>query len=122
MSRLNYLQKIGLDAVGLDARPRGEKVNNTVAGRAEQLPFRDDVFDLIHAHAVFDAGVYNQDQETMVKEIERVLKPEGIFYTMHGWKGPTWFNQHFDVVLEDLERTGHNIYKKRFSPVIEEQK
>jgi ubiquinone/menaquinone biosynthesis C-methylase UbiE len=77
---LNALQKEGYDAVGVDARPRGEKVEDVVAARIEQLPFKDESFELVVALSVFDSTVYKQNQQEMIREIARVLKHGGVVY------------------------------------------
>lgn len=76
---LNYLRNEGVDAVGVDFRPRGTTSGVVVAARIEQLPFPNESFDAITSTAVFDAGVYDQDQKAMIAEIARVHKPEGAY-------------------------------------------
>lgn len=77
---LNYLQKQGIDATGVDARPRGKTEGLPVAAaRLEQLPFPDESFDIILSNQVFDLGPYNQDQRMMMEEIARTLRHGGIW-------------------------------------------
>lgn len=49
--------------------------NVDIVGEAENLPFKDNVFDLIDSCAVFE-HVHNP--LTAIKEVKRVLKPNGI--------------------------------------------
>ena len=77
---LNYIRKNGVDAVGVEIRPRGNKESPQVVARIEQLPFPDGSFDIILSSQVFDNTVYNQDQNLMIKEITRVLKHGGMYF------------------------------------------
>lgn len=45
------------------------------AGSVYQLPFEDETFDLVFAHALFE---YLDDPQTALQEIHRVLKPGGL--------------------------------------------
>ncbi|MFZ2593401.1 MAG: class I SAM-dependent methyltransferase [Minisyncoccia bacterium] len=75
------LRRMGYEyAFGVDISQRGKPGPDIVA-RIEQLPFTDGSIDFITASSVFDAQVYNQDETLMLKEIARVLKPGGIFYS-----------------------------------------
>ncbi|MDB5195046.1 MAG: methyltransferase type 11 [Parcubacteria group bacterium] len=76
---LTLLQEKGINAVGVDARPRAENPLPVVRARIERLPFETDTFDVIFSEKVFDGDVYSQDQVRMLREIARVLKPEGIY-------------------------------------------
>jgi ubiquinone/menaquinone biosynthesis C-methylase UbiE len=79
-SLLGYLKKEGIDCVGVDIRPRGDSNSNQVKARIENLPFQDETFDFVLSSQVFDPVLYKQDQELMLMEIYRVLKPNGIYY------------------------------------------
>lgn len=79
---LNYMRKQGIDAIGVDARPRGEKSSALVASWIEQLPFRDGTFDVVLSAAVFDSNAYYQYQREMLNEIKRVLKENGFYLGM----------------------------------------
>ncbi len=77
---LDFLRQKGVNAVGVDAELRGSKESPQVIARIEKLPFAKESFDVVlSSHLVFDAKVYDQDQDLMMKEIYRVLKPGGIF-------------------------------------------
>ena len=46
------------------------------AGNALSLPFKDNFFDVVHAHAVL---MHIPDTAGVLAEVKRVLKPDGIF-------------------------------------------
>ena len=108
---LRYLQKLGFDAVGVDARPRGEQDNKVVRARVEQLPFPDESFNLIFSNAVFDRELYHQDQLAMVKEIVRVLKHGGIYYGLLN-DGETPLEESLEVLGGNFP-IGSGIYRKK---------
>lgn len=110
---LRYLQKLGLDAIGVDAKPRGEKAANIVRARIEQLPFPDETFGLVFSNAVFDSGVYHQDQLAMVKEVARVLKHGGIYFGILNWDKDTPFDQYFEVLSKSDGPIGSSVYRRK---------
>jgi SAM-dependent methyltransferase len=71
-------------AVGLDLSIE-ELAGVGVQGRAQQLPFADASFDAVVSHLAF---MLFDDIELVVREIERVLAPNGTFIAMLGG-GPT---------------------------------
>jgi ubiquinone/menaquinone biosynthesis C-methylase UbiE len=66
--------------------PRG----NLVCARAEQLPFRDDSFDYVFSGWAFHHFV---DKRSAVKEVARILRPEGRFtlQNIDPWSMPRWW-------------------------------
>lgn len=108
---LDLLKKKGLSAIGVDARPRGGTPENVVAARIEQLPFKDETFDLVLGAAVFDSRAYHQEQEEMVKEIIRVLKPGAVFYT--ALVNDLDFSKFFEVLERGEGRNPRGLYRKR---------
>jgi ubiquinone/menaquinone biosynthesis C-methylase UbiE len=76
---LDFLRKKGVNVVGIDAEPRGTKDSPQIIGRIEQLPFREESFDVVLSTLVFDSGIYHQDQDFMIREIARVLKHGGVY-------------------------------------------
>jgi len=108
---LNYMLEQGVDAIGVDARPRGEKSSTLIASRIEQLPFRNETFDVVlSVHQVFDSHVYHQDHNAMLDEIRRVLKEHGLYLGML---------EHIDVSTEGFalisdqeEKSILGVYKK----------
>ena len=72
------LEEVGLHPVGIDYRPH-DIGKHQVIGEAERLPFADGSFDILCSSYAFDNLIYNQDQSSMVREIERVLRPGGIY-------------------------------------------
>lgn len=94
---LNYFRNKGVDAVGVDARPRGGGTSQVLA-RIEQLPFKDNQFDVVLSFgSVFDDSIYAQDQNMMMEEINRVLKSGG-FYLDSGF-GKKKFKPIVDFTL-----------------------
>ena len=110
---LQYLQKSGLDAVGVDAKPRGERTENIVRARIEQLPFPDETFGLIISNAVFDSDVYHQDQLAMVKEIARVLKHGGIYFGTLNYDKETPFGEFLEILSKSEGPIGSSVYRKK---------
>jgi ubiquinone/menaquinone biosynthesis C-methylase UbiE len=54
-----------------------ENVDDAVRGRAQQLPFQDDSFDMIVSKTLL-SRISSQDQTEALNEIERVLNDDGI--------------------------------------------
>ena len=63
------------------ARGRGIEAEHT---RAEELPFRDATFDAVFSNAVLH---WVRDQDAMLKQVRRVLKPGGRFVAEMGGHG-----------------------------------
>lgn len=76
---LKYMLERQYDVVGIDARPRNSVDLPVAKARIERLPFADKTFDALVSSAVFGNYFYDQDQAAMMREILRVLKPEGIY-------------------------------------------
>jgi ubiquinone/menaquinone biosynthesis C-methylase UbiE len=75
----NVLELVGVDPaieVVRLARDRAEGVEQFIQANAEQLPFPDGHFDLVVSTSSFDHWV---DQERGLREVARVLQPEGRF-------------------------------------------
>lgn len=81
-SLLALLRREGFDAVGVDSRPRGNADGLMVKARIEQLPFPEKSFDAIVSVMAFQKNAYEQDQNMMIDEICRVLKPNGVYVHM----------------------------------------
>ena len=75
---LKHLQDNGLNAVGVDFRPRGH-TDGVAAARIEQLPFADGEFEVVTSTAIFDKGFYLQNHGQMIADIARVLKENGVY-------------------------------------------
>src|SRR3989344_4508973 len=77
---LKLLEEKGVQVVGVDAHPRGPREPTQMKGRVEDLRFADNTFDIVFSAGVFDADVYEQqDQQKMLQEIARVLRPGGLY-------------------------------------------
>lgn len=83
-----HLTQVGIDTVSIDARPRGSQ-ERQVAARIEQLPFPQETFEIVFSSQVFDSLVYNQNQNVMIQELHRVLKPGGLYIA---------YNEDFDTL------------------------
>jgi SAM-dependent methyltransferase len=72
--------RIGVDPLALDYRfmfPRWTRRMQTCAAFGEQLPFPDEVFDLVLCDNVID---HAEDPPEIVREVVRVLRPGGALY------------------------------------------
>jgi ubiquinone/menaquinone biosynthesis C-methylase UbiE len=76
---LKHMVEQGVDAIGVDARPRHEGSLPVAASHIELLPFRDGSFDVVFSSAAFDEEVYEQYRPLMLSEIGRVLKTGGVY-------------------------------------------
>jgi len=87
------LKRRGFDVIGLDAsdgmlRIARSKGLNCIKGDAYALPFPDESFDLVLSVTMFE---FIHEPEKVVREIHRVLRPDGevLIGTMNGRS--TWF-------------------------------
>lgn len=108
---LRALEHFRVDVVGIDARPRGLAAveGKVVKGRVEQMPFADETFETVIGVGIFDDRVYDQDTDTMAREIHRVLKKGGLA-VFEGFppNPPTGFT--------DVSRGGLYIWQKTGTP------
>ena len=79
----------GADVLGVDASPqmvRAARERGIVAdlGDAEQLPYADKTFDAVFSNAALH---WVRDQDAMIAQIDRVLKPGGRFVAEMGGHG-----------------------------------
>lgn len=91
-----YLAARSADITGLDASPvalaraqkriRGAKF---IEGLAEELPFNDSEFDLVHTSAALHEMRPPQLQE-ILQQVHRVLKPGGIFALVDFHRPTNW--------------------------------
>lgn len=81
-------QRLGYDCVGLEpseiAIGNSHHLANAIEsnlpiyqGMAENIPFRNDLFDLVNANSVIE---HVQNVDDAISEVYRVLKPGGIFW------------------------------------------
>lgn len=127
-----YLPKLNLTAVDISQKAikkaRSRKINaKFVVSGAEKLPFKNNSFDIV---TCFDVVEHVKSPLKMLREINRVLKPGGIFHTFIplednifspeglliklGWKAkeiygghPQHYSYHFVTKL--FKDTGFNI-------------
>jgi SAM-dependent methyltransferase len=72
----------GLNAYGVEPSMHGSvsaRSNGLIVpqGKAEALPYKNEVFDIVHAHHVFE---HLEDPFIAAKEVLRVLKPGGLLF------------------------------------------
>lgn len=89
---LNYLAKCGFNVYGIDIAKHGIKIakksleknnlraNLKVGSIYKKLPYKDNYFDGIISLRVLNHGEIKQIRK-IIKEIERVLKPQGLIFT-----------------------------------------
>jgi ubiquinone/menaquinone biosynthesis C-methylase UbiE len=105
---LDFLKKQEVDVVGTDVDFRGEHESPQVVARIEQLPFKDESFDVVLSSAIFDNSVYEQDQALMIKEIVRVLKHGGFYLGNNEWRRHVQPIKGFDLISDEPA----TVYKK----------
>ena len=93
---LDYIRSRGIDAVGVDERPRPIHQVPIKKARIEKLPFNDGTFDAVISVLAFDSQEYHQDKEKMKQEVVRVLKRGGVYVPL----------QEFKSELGDMEKYG----------------
>ena len=80
---LSFLKEQGLDIEGVDIKPTGPDV---IEANVTALQYDDESFDCVISKQVFDNIMYPmqspETQNTMLREIVRVLKRGGIFYAV----------------------------------------
>jgi len=76
---LEHLLTEGVDAVGIDVRPRHSGDLPVARARIEELPFANGQFRLAVSTMIFDERVYKQKVYRMLSEIDRVLEPGGFY-------------------------------------------
>ncbi len=79
------LQKSGIEVVGVDIAPRmvarglAKGLRDVVFGDGAHLPFRDETFDAATTNHVLHLVA---DWRTVLREVERVLRPDGSYFTV----------------------------------------
>jgi len=108
------------DIYTLDPELKTDEKNKLFAGRVEELPFQNEVFDLVVSHAsipqLFSGGRYEeldkkQLVESAVNEMLRVLRTEGEIRLaplsrgeIQNWHRPVW--EVLRTVLDKLQEDG----------------
>ena len=109
---LQMISDLGADAVGVDMSHEAlkfcrEKNLNVVLGKGESIPFESGRFDLVLASDVLE---HVDDDAGAMREIERILKPGGVFIATvpaHQWL----FSAH-DHLLHHRRRYSKNEFRK----------
>lgn len=120
-----YLAKHGFEVYGIDIAPKGIeitkkwikqeklKANFKIGNIYKKLPYPNNFFDaLISIHVMHHEKISNIRK--LIKEIERILKPEGlVFIILHNGKGfKKW--KKFKVITEGYN--GETIRYKTIDP------
>lgn len=80
---LSELQKKGWESNGIDLEPRAKiqsdkrHINIQIADATKKIPFKTDYFDAVFA---VDSLEHMENDSAALKEIKRVVKPDGIIY------------------------------------------
>ncbi|MFA5820552.1 MAG: class I SAM-dependent methyltransferase [Candidatus Gracilibacteria bacterium] len=79
---LRYLLRQEINAVGIDTDPRHVGI---VPGKifhmdAERTDFHDGEFDIAITDGIFDKYLYANDDDRILRELARIIKPGGVLY------------------------------------------
>ena len=125
-SLLNSIAGLGWNGVGIDYSPTALKLAhirliNTqqqvdlIRGNAYNLPFRNQSFDLVMSTGLLEHFRYPQP---IVKEMIRVLRPGGIFYSDIVPRKFSLLRALDNIKWSSKEKLGlENIFERRFSKV-----
>ncbi len=69
------IKAVSIDLLKVDHNQGAEQVQANI----HKLPFQNESFNIIVANSVFDDLLYKFNYSTVIKEIARVLEPNGIF-------------------------------------------
>jgi ubiquinone/menaquinone biosynthesis C-methylase UbiE len=122
-----FFAKHGFNVTSTDLTPHPLEVSKQLAGKenlnvtfievnvANNLPFDDSTFDVVYSHL----ALHYFDRETtkeVFSEINRVLKPSGIFATLlNTVEDPEIERNDFEKIEEDFYKIPAGIYKRFFS-------
>lgn len=96
------------------SKHKNSGVKKYVVGRADQLPFPDQIFDMVTAFAAF----HWFDDKKSAAEIKRVLKPGGIFFAVGSTGTKPWGEGYRKAIIKAIHRPIAQFIKniKRFKP------
>ena len=93
---------------------------NFIAGRAQELPYDDATYDAVLSHFAF---AYMSPIEPVVREIERVLRPQGFFATLTTQRGSARGDLaellgafHRELAAGDVVRLGPQVTDRQTTP------
>lgn len=91
-----YLQDVMADYTGLDISPSAQRFFKKpfVLGSATALPFRDNEFDVVWSIWVLE---HVQNPEQALREMRRVVKPNGFIYLQPAWYCLPWKADGYEV-------------------------
>lgn len=87
-----------------------------VQGDSEQLPFDDSSFDVVTCVHSFH---HYPHQDQVVREMYRVLRPDGQLLIVDGNRDQWWGWLVFDLVVTTIEGMVHHCSRKQFSALYE---
>jgi SAM-dependent methyltransferase len=95
-SGLGYLQDVVKDYTGLDLSPSVAHLYHKpfVVGSATNLPFADSSYDVIWSVWVME---HIPEPERALREMRRVLKPDGMLFLYVAWNCTPWAAEGFEV-------------------------
>ncbi|MDQ4074085.1 MAG: class I SAM-dependent methyltransferase [Thermoproteota archaeon] len=70
----------GMELLGKKAHVKGFKIKTQVFDARNPLPFPDAYFDSVYSHMVFNMRFSKAELHSAFSEINRVLKPEGLYF------------------------------------------
>ncbi|MDI6721821.1 MAG: class I SAM-dependent methyltransferase [Candidatus Aenigmarchaeota archaeon] len=114
---VNACVEAGLNAYGIDLRDMYEwDRKRFIRADARELPFHDGVFDIVtESYMIADIVCLQElpidESKKTVKEVQRVLKPEGIFITMPISMVSEFFEGQGFTLLEEYEPVAR-VYSK----------
>lgn len=95
---------------GVDFYPEGSKEANAIQGDIRELPFKTDTFDIIFSVEVLNYLKHNDDEQ-VVGEINRILKPGG-FALLH-WDNVAFLDGRMQPHLLQQSERLHLIWKSK---------
>jgi SAM-dependent methyltransferase len=101
---------------GLERCRRWSDRVRLVRGDSGQLPFEDNRFDLVTCSHSFH---HYADQQGVVAEMYRVLRPDGRLLLIDGDRDDWWGWFIFDVCVSTIEGDVHHCSAKRFRRLME---
>ena len=95
---LRHFKKLGLEVEGIDLSPESpnfnKDINVTVMNiETEKLPYADNYFDIVYSKSLLEHLI---DPDKFMKEVYRVLKPDGILLTLV----PDW-ESNYKIYFDD---------------------
>lgn len=105
----------GLDLVREMIRGGGDRWESlgaaAVQGEGERLPFASGTFDAVTCANSFH---HYPRQQLAVREMARVLKPDGMLLLVDGYRDAPWGRLLYDGIITRLEKDVHHVSRAGF--------